>query len=429
MNKELVAIFEHMEREKGIKREILVQAIETALQAAARKSIKGEPNITVQINSRTGEIDIFCEKEIVETVEVPSNQISLDTAQELDPDCQVGQFLDVPVTLKDFGRIAAQTARQVISQKVRGAERDVIYEEYRHRVGEIVVGVVKRFVRGANIIVDLGKVEAIMPMRHYPKIEDYQIGNKVYALLLEVKDLDNGGAEVVLSRSHPDFVKQLFLQEVPELEDQTVEIEKIVRDAGYRTKLVVRSNNPKVDPVGACVGVRGSRVKNIIRDLNNEKIDIIPYSSDPIELLQNILSPIQIKKVAFHDDEKVVAIVIDDSDFAAVIGKRGMNARLTGELLGYDLEVQRISEYNKSLEIQRMQLAESDNPTLDEPLSIEGLNKLVIQNLQQAGLDTLRKLLQASLEQSPEQLAETIGISVDIVHTILEQVSKRNGVE
>lgn len=424
MNKELVAIFEHMERERGIKRDILIQAIESALQAAARKSIKGEPNITVQINARTGEIEMFCEKEIVEHVTSPSTQITLEEAQSHDPDCSVGQFLDVPLVLKDFGRIAAQTARQVIAQKVRGAEKDVIYEEYRHRIGEIVVGVVKGFVKGANVIVDLGKVEAIMPMRHYPKIEKYQIGNKVYALLLEVRELDNGGAEVILSRNHPDFVKQLFMQEVPELEDQTVVIEKIVRDGGYRTKLIVRSNNPKVDPVGACVGVRGSRVKNIIRDLNNEKIDIIPYSSDPIELLQNILAPIQIKKVAFHDDEKVVAIVIDDADFAAVIGKRGMNARLTGELLGYNLEVQRISEYNKSLEIHRRQLIESDDSTLDQPLALEGLNKLVIQNLQQSGLDTLRKLLIASVEKSPEELAETIGISIDIVHMILEQVSR-----
>lgn len=424
MNKDLVAIFEHMEREKGIKREIVIHAIEAALQAAARKNMKGEPNITVQINSRTGEIEISCEKEIVEHVESPSTQINILLARESDPDCEVGQFLDVPVVLNNFGRIAAQTARQVISQKIRGAERDVIYEEYRHRIGEIVVGVVKRFVKGSNIVVDLGKVEAMLPMRNYPKIEKYQIGNKIYALVIEVRDLENGGAEVVLSRSHPDFVKVLFLQEVPELEDQTVVIEKIVRDAGYRTKLVVRSNNPKVDPVGACVGVRGSRVKNIIRDLNNEKIDIIPYSADPIELLQNILAPIQIKKIAFHDEERVVAIVIDDADFAAVIGKRGMNARLTGELLGYDLEVQRITEYNKSLEIQRMQLAESNNPYLDSPLAIEGLNKLVIQNLQQAGFDTLRKLLVASIEKSAEELAETAGISLDIVHTILEKVSK-----
>lgn len=424
MNKDLVAIFEHMEREKGIKREVLIQAIEAALQAAARKSLKGEPNITVHINSRNGEIDIFCEKEIVEKVTLPFKEINIAAAQELDPDCEIGQFLDVPIVLKDFGRIAAQTARQVIAQKIRGAEKDVIHEEYRHRIGEIIVGVVKRFVRGSNVIVDLGKVEAIMPMRHYPKLEKYHIGNKVYALLLEVKELDNGGAEVILSRSHPDFVKKLFIQEVPELDDQTVVIEKIVRDAGYRTKLVVRSNNPKVDPVGACVGVRGARVKNIIQDLNNEKIDIIPYSEDSIELLQNILAPIQIKKIAFHEEDKIVAIVVDDSDFAAVIGKREMNARLTGELIGYELEVQRISEYNKSLEIQRMQFLESGSPLLDKPLAIEGINKLVIQNLEQAGYDTLRKLLSASIEKSPEELAEIAGISVDIVHKILEQVSK-----
>lgn len=420
MNKDLVAIFEYMEREKGIKRDIVISAIETALRAAARKSIKEEANVAVQINPKSGDIEVFCEKEIVESVDQPAKEISLMAAQELDPDCEIGQFIDVPVTPKNFGRIAAQTARQIISQKLRGAERDVIYEEYRHRANEIISGVVKRFARGANLVVDLGKVEALLPARNYPKTEKYKVGDRIYALLQEVQDLENGGAEVILSRSHPEFVKQLFFQEVPELEDGTIEIVKIVRDAGYRTKLTVRSSDMKVDPVGACVGMRGSRVKNVIRELNNEKIDIVPYTSDPVDLLQNILSPIEIRKVGVNEDEDVVAIVVDDADYAAVIGKRGMNARLTGELIGYELEVQRMSEYNKLLEIQRFQLAESTDPILDQPLVIEGFNKLIVESLIQSGFNTMRKVLSARVDE----ITAVPGISLEMAYKILEEVSK-----
>ncbi|MBS0624348.1 MAG: transcription termination/antitermination protein NusA [Verrucomicrobia bacterium] len=420
MNKDLVAIFEYMEREKGIKREVVMQAIITALTAAAKKSLKDEANVSVQIHPKSGDIEVFCEKEIVETVQHPAREIRLSVARELDPDCEVGQFIDVPVTPEKFGRIAAATARQIISQNLRSAERDVIYEEYRHRVGEIVSGVIKRFFKGPNLVIDLGKVEAILPGRNYPKTEKYQVGNKLCALLYEVKDLENGGAEVVLTRSHPEFVKELFQHEVPELADGTVEIAAIVRDAGYRTKLIVRSHDQKVDPVGACVGLRGSRVKNIIRELNNEKIDIIPWAADTETLLQNILSPIEIRKIGINEDENVIAIVVDDADYAAVIGKRGMNARLTGQLLGYELEVQRMSEYNKALELQRLQLAESNDPILDQPLEIEGINKLIIQNLVHAGLDTLRKLLLARLDQ----VAAVPGISLDLAYKILEEASK-----
>jgi N utilization substance protein A len=420
MNKDLVAIFEYMEREKGIKRDVVMSAIQTALTAAAKKGLKDEANVSVQIHPKTGNIEVFCEKEIVETVEQPAREIALSLAQEYDPDCEVGQFIDVPVTPEKFGRIAAATARQIISQLLKGAERDVVYEEYRHRVGEIVSGVIKRFFKGPNMVIDLGKVEAILPGRNYPKTETYQVGEKVSALLYEVKDLENGGAEVVLTRSHSEYVKELFRQEVPELEDGTIEIMAIVRDAGYRTKLAVKSHDPKVDPVGACVGMRGSRVKNIIREVHNEKIDIIPYSADPETLLQNTLSPIEVRKMGINDEDKVIAIVVDDSDYAAVIGKRGMNARLIGELIGYEIEVQRMSEYNKALEIQRIQLAESNDPSLDKPLEIEGVNKLIVQNLVHAGYDTLRKLLNARIDQ----IAEVPGISLDMAYRILEEVSK-----
>jgi len=422
MNKDLIAIFEYLEREKGIKRDVVINAIEESLQAAARKSITGASNVTVNINPKTANIDVYCEKEIVDEVEVDAQEISLENARTIDPDAEIGQFIDVLVTPKDFGRIAAQKARQVITQKLRGAERDVIYEEYRHRLHELVSGTVKRFVRGTNLIVDLGKVEAIMPMKHYPKTEKYNVGEKVLALLYEVKDTENGGAEVILSRSSPEFVRQLLIQEVPEVNDSIIVIDKIVREPGYRTKLTVRSTDPKVDPVGACVGMRGARVKNIVRELHNEKIDIIPFSQDPVELLQNALNPIEIRKISVNEDNKVISIVVDDEDFASVIGKKGMNARLNSQLIGYELEVQRMTDYNRAMSLQRTELAESDDPTLDEPLqTIDGLNTLIFEHLKDAGFTTPRSLLTAN----HDQLTAIPGISSDMADKILEQIRKQ----
>lgn len=422
MNKDLIAIFEYLEKEKGIKREIIIDAIEESLRAAARKGISGASNVTVKISPKTGDIQVFCEKEIVDEVEVAAQEISLEDAREIDPDCEIGQFIDIITTPKDFGRIAAQKARQIISQKLRGAERDVIYEEYRHRANELISGTVKRFVRGSNIIVDLGKVEAIMPTKQYPKTEKYHVGEKVLGVLLGVFDTENGGAEVVLSRSDPEFVKQLMIQEVPEINDGTVIIDKIVREAGYRTKLTVRSTDPKVDPVGACVGMRGNRVKNVVRELHNEKIDIIPFSNEPVELLQNALQPIEIRKVSISDDDDTISIVVDDDDFAAVIGKKGMNARLNSELIGYELEVQRMSDYNMTMAIQRTELAESEDPELDKELTnIEGVNKLIFEHLVAEGFNTPRNILLAT----PEQLAKVPGISLEMADRILEQIRKQ----
>jgi N utilization substance protein A len=425
MNKDLLAIFEYLEREKGIKRDVIIAAVEESLLAAARKSIKGLINITVHINPKTGNIDVIAQKEVVDNVTIPEEEIGLEEARLLDPNAEIGQWVDFPCTPQDFGRIAAQAARQIISQKLRSAERDVIYEEYRHRVNEIISGTVKRLVRGATLIVDLGKVEGILPDRFYPKTEKYNVGDRVQALLFEVRDTENGGAEVILSRSHPEFVRQLFLQEVPELQDGTVTIERIVRDAGYRTKLVVRSHDSKVDPVGACVGVRGSRVKNIIRELSNEKIDIIPYADDPIQLLINALSPIEPRKIDVSEDGSVVSIIVDNENYPAVLGKRGMNARLNGDLVGAELQVQKISDYQQISSIQRQQLALSTDPTLDDKLPIEGMSSLIAESLISAEYDTPRKVLKAT----PEELAKIPGISLDMAMKILDDIYKKKGLK
>jgi len=421
MNKDLVAIFEYLEREKGIKRETIIGAIEESLQVAARKGLKGVGLVSVSIDPKQGIIDVTAEKEVVEKIEYPEEEILLEDAREIAPDCEMGDFIQVPIPPVDLGRIAAQTARQVIAQKLRSAERDVIYEEYRHRLHEIVSGTVKRVVRGATLIVDLGKVEAILPDRFYPKTENYHVGDRVQALLWEVRDTDNGGAEVVLSRSHPEMVEQLFQQEVPELMDETVGIKKIVRDAGYRTKLAVYSNDAKVDPLGACVGVRGTRVKNIIRELNNEKIDIVIYTEDPVQLLYALLHPIEPKKLKYDKENEKISLVVEDEDYPIVIGKRGMNARLNAELIGVELDVKKMSEYQAELSFERQQIQLEESPELDATIDdIEGVNQFVLDSLKEAGYDTPRKILNLS----SKELSKEIGISVEMADDLMEKLRK-----
>ena len=418
MNKDLVAIFEYLEREKGIKREIVISAIEDALRLAAKKSIDNVGEPSVRIDARTGDIEITTQKTIVKTITDPEEEISLEEALTLNPECKLGQRLEITIMPENFGRIAAQTARQVISQKLRGAERDVIYEEYRHRINEIISGTVKRFLKGKTIIVDLGKVEAILPDRNYPRTERYHIGEKVQALLLEVKDTETGGAEVILSRQHPEFVKALFAQEVPEIDDGIITIEKIVREGGYRTKMAVSSSDPKIDPVGTCVGVRGTRIKNIIRELNNEKIDVFPYSEDSLELLKNAVAPTQIMR--YKQTEEGLTLIVNDEDYPTIIGKKGMNARLISRLIEKEINIQKISEYQKLVVVQMAEFADSSSPLLDEPIEkIEGISKLIIDGLKGSGFDNVKKVA----ETPPQDLIIAVpGINyLDLAEKILEQ--------
>jgi N utilization substance protein A len=421
MNKDLIAIFEYLEREKGIKRDIIIDAIEESLRAAARKSIKGYINVNVQVNPRNGDIEVTAQKEVVDKVTIPQEEITLENARILKEDAEIGEWIDLVITPQDFGRIAAQTARQVIAQKLRGAERDVIYEEYRHRMGELISGSVKRVIRGQTLVIDLGKVEGILPERFYPKTEKYNLGEKVLALLLEVKDTENGGAEVILTRSHPDFVEQLFAQEVPEISDGTIVIERMVRDAGYRTKLAVRSTDSKVDPVGACVGVRGARVKNIIRELNNEKIDIMPYIEDPIEQIKISLDPVIPKKIMLDEDNNSIQLIVADEDYPTALGKRGMNARLLGQLVGSEIQIKKYSEYQIIANLERQELSMMDDPSLDEPLQLQGISSMIVDALIVSGYDTPRKLLQAQTED----ILAIPGISQESCDRILEQIRKK----
>lgn len=420
MNKNLVAFFEYLEREKGIKRGVIVSAIEESLVAAIHK-IKETAHVSVQVDPKTGEIEVSTEKEVVEKVSYPEEEISFEEAQTLVPDCQIGDYICIVTSPEELSRIAVQTARQVMTQRLLGAERTVIFEEYRHRVNEVVSGPVKKIRKDGAVIIDLGKVEAVMPFRFYSPVEKYHIGDRVSALLYEVRDTENGGAEVILSRTHPEFVAELFKNEVPELADGTIVIKKIVREAGYRTKLTLISEDPKVDPVGACVGVRGTRIKNIIRELHGEKIDIIPYSADTMTLLANALSPIQIKKYKIDEEDNTISIVVDDENYPAVLGKKGFNIRLIGSMVGKDLEVRRLSDYQKELVVERREFSLSTDPSLDEPLTAEeGYNQFVIDTLHSAGFVSKRNILAAN----PKDIADAANISIETVEALLEKIRK-----
>jgi N utilization substance protein A len=422
MNKDLVAIFEYLEREKGIKREIVVEAIRESLEIAAQKCVQDAQNIEVTIHPRTGEIEILCDKQVVEKVLNPATQIQRKEALQFYPDCEIGQAVHVVATPKEFGRIAAQKARQVIAQKLRGAERDVIQEEYRHRVNTLVSGTVKRISKNDTVIVDLGKVDGVMPRRGYLPQESFSVGHKVLAILSEVRDTESGGAEVVLSRTCPEFVIALLNQEVPEVSDDTVAVEKLVREPGYRTKMIVRSSDAKVDPVGACIGVRGARVKNIIRELCGEKLDVIPYQSQLDAQLSAALNPVVARKMDVSENGTSVSIVVDDDDFPTTIGKKGMNVRLLAQLLGIQLTVQKMSDYVKLKAIERASLATSEDETLDLPLtSIEGVPSMIVDQLVAEGFSTTRQLLLAE----PEQIAKVAGISIEMADKILEQIRKQ----
>ncbi len=304
MNSEILAALDFFERDRGIKREVLLEAINNAVLSAARKAVGPARELRVETDPRTGEMKAIAKLMVVEKVENKHDEISLPQAQKLKPGAQLGEEVDVQVTTKDFGRIAAQTAKQAIMQRIRQAEKEMIYDEFKDRAGEIVSGTVRRFER-SDVIIDLGKFEAIMPSRERVQTEDYNVGDRIRAYVVAV---ENGprGPEIILSRSHPNFVRRLFETEVSEIADRTVEIKGIAREAGYRTKIAVWSPNEKVDPVGACVGMRGSRVKNIVRELNNEKVDIIRWTADVKEFVLEALKPAKVKSVTIQDGKKAV---------------------------------------------------------------------------------------------------------------------------
>ena len=337
MNSEFIAMLDYLEREKGIKRETLIEAISSALVAASKKSFSCSREVRIDINPKSGQIRAFAKPLVVETVSNPQEEISVAKASLINREIQPGQEIEIEVTPRDFGRIAAQTARQAIAQRIRQIEKEMIYEEFKDRAGEIVNGTVRRFDR-SDVILDLGKFEGVMPSRERVSTEEYNVGDRIRAYVVAV---ENGprGPEIILSRSHPNFIRRLFEIEVSEIADHTVELRSIAREAGFRTKVAVHSSNEKVDPVGACVGMRGARVKNIVRELGNEKVDIIRWHEDPKEFAREALKPAKIRNIEVDEAAHILRIAVDKEDLALAIGKRGQNARLTSRLTGWEIDI------------------------------------------------------------------------------------------
>jgi len=404
MNSELLSILNYMEKERGLDREVLIQAVEYALESAARKSIDPTEELRVAIDRTSLEIKAFSPAEVVEGK--PGNkQISLADAKKIDPEAAVGGTVETEVTPKNFGRIAAQTAKQAILQKIRQAERDIVFDEYKDRVGDIVSGAVRQFVR-SDIIVDLGRAEAVLPARERVPTEEYQIGDRIRGLVLDVQG-NTSGPSIVLTRSHPDFVRELFKLEVAEIADGIVEVKGIAREPGYRTKIAVVSHDEKVDPVGACVGMRGIRVKNIVRELSGEKIDIVRWSDDTKTYVTNALSPAKLAKVWLDESgDRLIHVIADSEQLSLAIGKRGQNVRLTAKLLGWKVDIQK-DETEVSFE-------EKVAEAVEGLAAVEGIEQETAQTLVNAGFLTLDGILAAEASD----LEEMAGLDAETAQTV-----------
>lgn len=353
MTNDIVALIDFYEREKAISRERVVEALEYAFCSAYRKMVPGAENIErlrAEIDEKKGETRIFADLEVVEDEDYADkfNHVPMQLALKKSAEAQVGDLVEFDVTPKNFGRIAVQTAKQTMMQRLRMAEKEKIYDEFKDRAGDIVSGAVRRFEKN-DVMVDLGKFEARMPSRERVATEEYNVGDRIRAYVVSV-DNEGRGPEIILSRSHPNFVRRLFESEVAEISDRTVELRAVAREAGYRTKVAVHSVDEKVDPVGACVGMRGARVKNIVRELNNEKVDIIRYNEDVAEFTRDALKPAQIRSITLDEENKVVNVTVDEEDLSKAIGRRGQNARLTSRLVGWDVQVRKDESQHEKFE-------------------------------------------------------------------------------
>ena len=345
MNREFIRAIEELEKEKGVSKEILIEAIELALVSAYKKNYGTSQNVRVSIDKEEGDIDVFMRKDVVETVTDELVEISIEEAVEIDRRYVVGDIIEYQVTPRDFGRIAAQTAKQVVVQRIREAERGMVFDDYINKQGEIVTGVVQR-ISNETVFINMGKTEGILAATEQVPGETYTVNNRIKVYIMDVKKTTKG-PQIYLSRSHPGIVKKLFELEVPEIQDGSVEIKSISREAGSRTKIAVYTADENIDPVGACVGARGTRVQNIVDELFGEKIDIITWSDDPETLISKVLSPAKVEKVLISEEEKSATAVVPDYQLSLAIGKEGQNVRLAAKLCGWKIDIKSHSQYFK----------------------------------------------------------------------------------
>jgi transcription termination/antitermination protein NusA len=386
MNQELKRIIDQVSRDKGIDKELLIGAIKDAIRSAARKKYGPRLEIEVEFNDDTGAIEVFQYKEVVGVVTDPMQQISLEEGRLQDAECEVGDSLGFMMDAREFGRIAAQSAKQVIMQRMKDAERDLVFEDFKDRKGEIINGIVQR-VDPEGIIVNLGRTEALLPPSEQVPREIYHKGERVRAFVLDVKR-QTRGPQVILSRTHPQFLMALFEGEVPEISDGTVQILGCAREPGSRSKIAVASRDADVDPVGACVGMKGSRVQNIVQELRGEKIDIIPWHPDPAKFATNALQPAQVSRIILSKDSQIMEVIVPDDQLSLAIGKRGQNVRLASKLVGWKIDVKSESKYSKSLKDGYLSL-----------LSIPGVGEITANLLAEAGYTSAREVSETNFEE------------------------------
>jgi N utilization substance protein A len=397
MTSELKALFDYYEREKGIDRDRMVEVLSQALLAASKKSIGPARELRIDIDPDKGTIRAFAKLIAVEKVTNPFEEIPLDKALKRKKDAQIGDEIELEVTPQNMGRIAAQTAKQTMMQRVRMAEKENLYDEFKDRTGDIVNGTIRRFDK-SDVVVDLGKFEGVMPNKERVSTEEYTIGDRMRFYVKAVEKEGARGPEIVLSRAHVNFVRRLFEFEVAEIGDRTVEISSIAREPGYRTKVAVHSTDSKVDPVGACVGLKGNRVKNIVRELNNEKVDIIRWYADPVEFIKEALKPVKVLSIQLSQDKKAARLTVREDELSKAIGRRGQNARLTSRLVGMELQIERDEHAEEVFEGQMDHAAQDLVKTLG--LNLETARKLVM-----GGMGDLQVLRQVDVDDVIDALA------------------------
>jgi N utilization substance protein A len=406
---------EMLSREKHIETTVVVSAIEDAMVVAARKYYKTEEDLRAKFNPETGQVDVYSVHVVVDEVTDPKKEVSLAEAKKKNPSAEIGTEIIAAKPTDVLGRIAAQTAKQVILQKVREAERDTIYNEYHTRVGELVTVIVKR-AEGPDLIVDMGRTEARLPKREQSKLETYNIGERL-RVVIKMVDRAAKGPQVIVSRADASLVQRLFEMEVPEIYDGTVQIRHAAREAGERTKVAVASRDKDVDPVGACVGMKGMRVQSIIRELRGEKIDIIPYSEETVAFAQKALSPAKVTRVQITDPEsKKLEVIVEDSQLSLAIGKKGQNVRLASKLIGWDIDIKSEEEKRQEIEEQMTALTAPTTPLT----ALAGVGAKTIEKIEAAGITNVEKLA----GMTPEQLMEIPGIGEKMVDKIYQAVNR-----
>ncbi len=407
MNVEFMEALSDLERDKGIKKEVLLDAIENALISAYKRHFGTNQSARVFIDSETGEIQVFAVKRVVDEIEDEENEITLDEAKAVNPRLEVGDVLETEVTPRDFGRIAAQTAKQVVVQRIREAERGIIFDQYAEKENEILTAIIHRIERG-NVFVELGRAEGIIPVSETVYSERYNINDRIKVYVLEVKNT-NKGPQIVVSRTHPSLIKRLFEMEVPEIRQNVVQIKSIAREAGGRTKIAVWSDEKDIDPVGACVGHKGTRIEKVVEELNGEKIDVIPWSADPIEFIANALRPAKVVMVQINEDEKAAKVIVPDYQLSLAIGKEGQNARLAAKLTGWKIDIKSQSQTEQEVFGKVFADAEDEQPddlSMSEEFElIEDLNEE--ESVEEIEEDLIEATLAAEGETAVENEQET----------------------